>query len=60
MKQDFIIIPIATLAVGLMAWSFVDHRHNTSPAETDIARVVAHDPALKHYSEESAYMRSER
>jgi len=60
MKQDFIIIPIATLAVGLMAWSFVDHRHNTSPVETDAARVVAHDPALKQYSEESAYMRSER
>jgi hypothetical protein len=60
MKQDFIIIPVATLAVGLMAWSFVGHRHHTWPVETDMARTVAHDPALKHYSEESPYMRSER
>lgn len=60
MKQDFIIIPAATLAVGLMAWSFVEHRHEIGPVETDAARIAAHDPALKHVSEDSPYMRSER
>jgi hypothetical protein len=60
MKQDFIIIPTVTLALGLMAWGFVDHRHDTWPVKTDAARAVAHDPALKHFTEKSPYMRSER
>lgn len=60
MKKDFLIITATMLAVGLTAWSFVDHRHDIGLAGTEAARTAAHDPALKFYSEESPFMRSER
>ena len=60
MKTDFMIIIAGMLAVGAAALSVVEVRPRNSPQATEEARIAAHDPGLKSYSEMSPYMRSER
>ncbi|MET0675144.1 MAG: hypothetical protein ABW175_05040 [Bradyrhizobium sp.] len=60
MNKDFILISVATMAAGFMAWSLVDRNHSSWPVNAEAARIEAHDPALKYYSEHSPYMRTER
>lgn len=60
MKPDFIIIIAGMLAVGVAAMSAVEVRRSNGPGATEEARIAAHDPGLKSYSETSPYMRSER
>lgn len=60
MTKDFIIIWAGMLAVGVAVWAFSAERQGTETVRTEAARVAAHDPALKQYSEKSPYMRNER
>ena len=48
------------LVVGLGVWSLWGHPQNATPAETQQARILADDPALKLVSEQNPYMRTER
>ena len=59
MTKDFIIIWAAMLAVSVAVWAYSGDRQRTEMV-TDAARIAAHDPALKLYSEKSPYMRNER
>ena len=59
MTKDFVAIGAGMLIVGLGIWSFQHDPQNTRPAEVQV-RILADDPALKHVSENSPYMRTER
>jgi hypothetical protein len=60
MTKDMIAIATGMLVVGLGLWSFLDTPPHPSPEKTQAARILADDPALKHVSENSPYMRTER
>ena len=60
MTKDMIAIGAGMLVVCLVVWSLRGNQENVSPAKTEAARILADDPALKHVSEESPYMRTER
>ncbi|NOJ49657.1 hypothetical protein [Bradyrhizobium archetypum] len=60
MTKDMVIIGAGMLVLCLVVWSFRGTPEKVSPARTEAARVLADDPALKHVSEESPYMRTER
>jgi hypothetical protein len=60
MTKDFVAIGAGMLIVGLAMWSLWGHPQHTRPAETQEARILADDPALKLVSEKNPYMRTER
>jgi hypothetical protein len=60
MTKDFVAIGAGMLAVGLGMWGLWGHPQNARPAETQEARILADDPALKLVSEQNPYMRTER
>jgi len=60
MTKDFVAIGAGTLIVGLGIWSLQHDSQNTRPAEMQEVRILADDPGLKHISEISPYMRTER
>ena len=47
MTKDFVAIGAGMLIVGLGMWSLGGHPQNARPAETQEARILADDPALK-------------
>ena len=60
MTKDFVAIGAGMLIVGLGIWSLQHDPPNTRPAEMQEVRILADDPGLKHVSENSPYMRTER
>ena len=60
MTKDFVAIGAGMLVVGLSVWSLWGNPQNTRLAETQEARILADDPALKLVSEKNPYMRTER
>ncbi|MBR1215356.1 MULTISPECIES: hypothetical protein [unclassified Bradyrhizobium] len=62
MKRDIGVISGATLAIGVVMWAFVGNPASTK--RTNIAQHVTQTmdvaPELKHVTERSPYMRSER
>ena len=60
MTKDFVAIGAGMLIVGLGIWSLQHDSQNTRPVEMREVRILADDPGLKHISESSPYMRTER
>ena len=60
MTKDFVAIGAGMLVVGVGIWGLWGHPQHATPAETQEARILADDPALKHVSEQNPYMRTER
>jgi hypothetical protein len=60
MTKDFVAIGAGMLVVGLGICALWGDPQNGRPAETQEARILADDPALKLVSEQNPYMRTER
>ena len=61
MTKGIVVIAAGILLAGSGLWrSYCDEREQTSASETQAARLLARDPALKLVSEDSPYMRTER
>jgi hypothetical protein len=60
MTKDMIAISAGMLVVGLAVWSLRDPPPHPNPEKAQAMRILADDPALKHVSESSPYMRTER
>ena len=60
MTKDIVVIYAGMLAVSVGVWTFWGNPRSTTPARTEVVRILADDPALKRASETSPYMRTER
>ena len=60
MTKDIVVIYAGMLAVSVGVWTFWGNPQSTTPARTEVVRILADDPALKLASETSPYMRTER
>ena len=60
MTKDAIMICSGMLAIGTVVWTLRGSPQSVTPARTDVARILADDPALKLASETNPYMRTER
>ena len=60
MTKDIVVIYAGMLALSVGVWTFWGNPRSTTPARTEVVRILADDPALKLASERSPYMRTER
>jgi len=60
MIKAFVAIGAGMLIVGLGIWNSQHDTQSTRPEKMQEVRILADDPALKHVSENSPYMRTER
>lgn len=60
MTKDFIAIGAGMLILGIGLWSLQHDPQHARPTATQDVRILADDPGLKHVSENSPYMRTER
>ena len=60
MRRDFLLICSATLALGLITWTFLGNPEMGSVPRLRIVQSLKADPNLKLISKRSAYMRTER
>ena len=60
MRRDLLLICSATLALGLISWTFWGNPEVGSAPRMHPAQSLKADPNLKLISERSAYMRTER